>query len=112
MSPQWTWSPSSRASAAAWTSCKPLDAPCAKQFATWIAVQRTRRKQNKLSQDRIARLDSVEFVWAPHTLAWDEVSERLSAYKQTYGHTNVPATWIEDGELGAWVSMQRRLHKK
>ncbi|PYK19450.1 MAG: hypothetical protein DME55_04750, partial [Verrucomicrobia bacterium] len=83
-----------------------------KQFATWVAVQRTRRKQNKLSQDRIARLDSVEFIWAPHTLAWNEMFERLSAYKQTYGHTNVPATWIEGAELGAWVSMQRRLHKK
>lgn len=83
-----------------------------KQFATWVAVQRTRRKQNKLSQDRIARLDSIEFVWAPHTLAWDEMFGRLSAYKQIFGHTNVPATWIEDAELGAWVSMQRRLHKK
>jgi superfamily II DNA or RNA helicase len=83
-----------------------------KQLATWIAVQRTRRKQNKLSQDRIFRLESVGFVWAPHTSMWDEMFERLSEYKKNFGHTNVPARWTEDSELGMWVSMQRRLHKK
>lgn len=82
-----------------------------KQFATWVAVQRTRRKRNKLLQDRIARLDSLEFVWAPFTSAWDEMFERLSAYKQTYGHINIPAKWTEDVELGMWVAMQRRLRK-
>jgi len=80
-----------------------------KRLATWVAVQRTRRKQKTLSPARIERLESIQFIWAPHEVAWDDMFARLLAYKRAIGDTNVPATWPKDPELGRWVSMQRRL---
>ena len=81
-----------------------------KRLATWVAVQRIKRKQKRLSPARIERLESIQFIWAPHEVVWDDMFARLLAYKRAVGDTNVPAIWPKDPELGRWVSMQRRLH--
>ena len=45
---------------------------------------------------------------------WDAALSRLQAYREAHGHCNVPSSWKdEDGfALGAWVSKQKREHKK
>jgi Helicase associated domain len=50
----------------------------------------------------------------PHSVLqakWDEMFNRLLAYKATYGDCLVPNRYDEDPSLGAWVSTQRRQYK-
>jgi hypothetical protein len=42
---------------------------------------------------------------------WDNMFERLLAFKAKHGHCLVPNRYDEDRSLGAWVSTQRRHYK-
>jgi hypothetical protein len=82
----------------------------------WCGTQRRNYNDNKLSADRVKRLEQIGFVWDPLTIAWDETWEEmyaaLTAYKQTHGDCNVPAIWKDNFQLGHWCSRQRTFHKK
>jgi hypothetical protein len=43
---------------------------------------------------------------------WDEKFGQLQAFKDCYGHCNVPFQWTQDRWLGIWVANQRRLREK
>ncbi|MGI8967035.1 MAG: helicase associated domain-containing protein, partial [Limisphaerales bacterium] len=43
---------------------------------------------------------------------WDERFGELQAFKQRYGHCDVPDKWAENRGLSGWVSWQRQLRKK
>jgi hypothetical protein len=94
---------------AKWLENKPLGA--------WVHVQRAFRKRGILSSKRIARLEAIGFAWvAPGNIgtkqenwnkAWRTMYERLQAYRQWFGHCQVPAGWAEDPALAKWVQRQR-----
>jgi len=44
--------------------------------------------------------------------SWDERFGQLKAYKDRYGHCNVPAKWSENPQLGSWVSIQRAIFSR
>ena len=82
-------------------------------LATWVSTQRQKKKNRKLSAERIARLEKLDFVWellaTPAT--WEEQFAALKAYKALKGNCNVPQDYPENPSLGKWVSKQRRTKK-
>lgn len=68
--------------------------------------------RQRLTKDRVRRLDDAGFAWSianPNNKTWEERFEDLRDYQQQHGTTRVPRS---SGTLGEWVHMQRRLHNK
>ena len=42
---------------------------------------------------------------------WNQIFQRLVAYKECYQTSNVPFRWKEDPQLGRWVAHQRQKYK-
>jgi superfamily II DNA or RNA helicase len=77
----------------------------------WCTTQRAMHKNNKLSADRVKRLEQLGFVWNPIGDAWDQMFDALAAYKQTHGDCNVPRRWKGNSKLELWCTTQRAMHK-
>ena len=77
----------------------------------WVKNQRTERKGDKLSAERIQRLDDIGFVWELRSspLTWDERLDELTKYKAEHGDCSVPKSY---GPLGHWVTSQRTARRK
>ncbi len=73
----------------------------------WIMHQRVARREERLSADRIKRLDDLGFSWDPSAEAWSRLFAALVKYKTEHGHCNVPKRDSKHGQLGRWVSEQR-----
>lgn len=86
----------------------PADPP----LGTWSSNQRTSMKKGALSAERIARLEALGFVWDLHDATWEEMCQRLRAFKARAGHTDLPAKYPADPQLGRWCSRQRQSKKK
>lgn len=82
------------------------------QLGVWCGVQRRAYKTNKLSPDRVKRLEELGFVWDQLAVAWEEMFAALRAYAETHGDCNVPQNCKGNVKLGAWCSTQRMQYKK
>jgi superfamily II DNA or RNA helicase len=76
-------------------------------LGNWVSVQRL--KKDKLSPERLHRLEELGFIWDAREAAWEEGFYHLKLYKESEGHCNVPVRHKDkDGfALGQWVSVQR-----
>jgi hypothetical protein len=75
----------------------------------WVSDQRKRRDKEKLSSDRISRLDDIDFIWDVNAEKWEVGFNALVAYQNREKSCSVPRSHKENGfNLGAWVSKQRR----
>lgn len=80
------------------------------KIGIWVSAQRKAYKDNKLSQDKIDKLNSMGFKWCAND-SWNEMFE---IYKSLVEQgVNVTKAYItEDGvNIGYWVSTQRRAYK-
>ena len=85
-------------------------------FGHWVHVQREFKKKGMLSEERIARLDSIGFEWHSsrsrawlHADVWSDTFAHLVAWQEEHGHANVPASHRENA-LGKWVQRQRHAY--
>ena len=78
-------------------------------LGNWVRNQRRDRKFGReIMRSRIARLDSLGFVWEFFSSTrWEDMFAQLSAFKEVHGHCNVPQRWPENIKLGRWVNTQR-----
>ncbi len=83
-----------------------------KKLSSWISVQRNMFRKNKLSKERIERLEELGFVWDPISTIWEEMFTELCKFKQENGHCNILKNSSGVRGLGNWVSHQRALFKK
>ena len=89
-----------------------------KPLTDWVAMQRTYQRKGTLAEDRIKRLDLINFEWTPASLGarpdddrWFEVYMELVDFKKKNGHAN-PSQVDPNPEiatLGKWVNDQRHL---
>jgi hypothetical protein len=64
-----------------------------------------------MSDDRIAALEKLGFVWNSHDEVWEERLQELIQYKSVFGDTNVPSNYQANPKLAIWIKRQRRQHK-
>ncbi|MGG1650475.1 Helicase associated domain protein [Paenibacillus sp. NRS-1775] len=79
----------------------------------WVNVQRVNYKKGRIIEDRITRLNEINFVWDKYDEKWTKAIELMNEYKNKHGHCNVPYKYIDKGgvKLGFWVNCQRTLKK-
>jgi len=87
----------------------PSNWPENKALPGWLSSQRTLRKSNKLSEERILLLNEVGFIWNLHE--WEQSFLELSAFKDAHGDCDVPMKFPENPRLASWVSSQRSARK-
>eukprot|EP00536_Pseudo-nitzschia_multiseries_P005258 jgi/Psemu1/190101/e_gw1.96.74.1 len=83
--------------------------PCSDPaLGDWVRHQRRLHKKGTISRERIALLESLGFEWVLRVAcSWDDMYQRLVAYKNKYFTTRVPQSYKEDPKLGQWVKAQR-----
>ena len=75
-------------------------------LGNWVGIQR--KTKDKLTSERIARLDAIGFVWSVLDKNWEEAFRALENFYHREGHCIVLHTHVENGiKLGRWVSDQR-----
>jgi len=78
------------------------------KLGLWANTQRTVKKNGKLSEDRVRRLDELGFIWAPKKAFWEEMFAALQDFTEVHGHCNVGRGYRENPKLPVWVNNQRR----
>ena len=77
-------------------------------LATWCYTQRERRKNGRLSKERIRALDEIGFVWNQDLQReWMKNYEELKSFVGKY--QRFPKS--TEGNLGGWCHTQRKMHK-
>jgi superfamily II DNA or RNA helicase len=92
------------------------------KLAHWVAVQRRQKKLGRLSENRIAKLNSVGFEWVRgrggvgksgiRTETWEAMFAQLEKFYRENGHSCVPQQYRENPKLGWWVTTQRKNRRK
>lgn len=86
-------------------------------LARWAKRQRYQyklfkeRKPSTMTEERIAALENLGFVWDSHGALWDERYSELQQFSQAMGHANVPSSFPPNPKLAIWVKCQRRQYK-
>lgn len=97
----------------------PQNYPQDPALARWARRQRHQFKLNRqqhlkpsMSKERQLMLEQVGFVWDPQMDSWEIRRQELEAYKERYGHCNVPSRYAENPGLATWVKRQRTAHRQ
>ena len=80
-----------------------------KELGGWVGRQRTEYSKQKVSADRVSKLNDLGFEWDPFSSDWEEKFKDLLAYKAVHGDCLVAALDADYKGLGKWVSRQRTL---
>ena len=82
----------------------------------WVNNLRHKFKKGELSDERVAMLDEIGFVWDPKkqkkAALWAAQYSDLVAFKQEFGHCMVPQRYEGNGGLGLWVNYVRQQFKR
>ena len=89
-------------------------APSGFELGLWCGMRRTQRNDGRLSDDRIAQLDALDFVWDQLQEDFDAALAELAAYVQTHGTAKVPQDYeTPDGfKLGDWCVERRKRRRQ
>jgi len=78
------------------------------KLGIWVNTQRHQNRQ-KLTQNQIAKLDSLNFSWDPIGEQWEQAFDALKEFHKTKGHCRAVAGIRFKGiKLGPWISTQRK----
>jgi len=83
---------------------------CSNMRTAYKNIQKGMKTNYNLSQDRIERLEEIGFQWKD--VAYDEAFEKrcreLIAFKEEFGHCNVPRRYAGNPSLGQWSYNTRK----
>ena len=83
-------------------------------LARWTKRQRyqfklrSEGKVSTLTDERVAMLDELGFVWNSHTATWEERLAELEQYRKENGDCNVPSQYPINQKLATWVKVSLR----
>lgn len=81
------------------------------QLGAWVPNQRIAYRHDKLSSERIQRLEEIGLVWDRNEARWEENFKKLLVYREEKGDCNVPRPWPDDPPLARWVNYQRNAYR-
>jgi hypothetical protein len=84
----------------------PKEFPIDLELGLWVHTQRRVFSKETLIDVRRDALDSIGFEWDPNEADWQNMFQRLEAYKVKHGDCNVLRKCAYD--LSTWVNTQRR----
>lgn len=92
----------------------PSNYPDNPQLANWVSQQRQNRRRGKILPERKKMLDEVGFTWTVDRTesSWNLRYSQLVEFKQQHGHCKVPTHYVDNPQLGKWVSRQRQQRKQ
>jgi superfamily II DNA or RNA helicase len=93
----------------AWVSAKYVT-PDGYKLGAWVNGQRNSKLNSQLSQDRVARLESLPaWVWDAYREKWENGFAQLMAYVKVHGDAKVPMAQITSHgyKLGNWLTKVR-----
>lgn len=73
----------------------------------WTSIQRRLYNENKLSGDRVNKLNKLGFPWNIQRAYWTKMYRSLVDFHRRFGHLKVPWGWEEDQHLAPWVQRTR-----
>lgn len=76
----------------------------------WCLRQRKTKKDGKLHDRKVAKLNNIGFVWDYLSYAWLQKYEQLQQYASKNGHPNIPKS--DERHLHEWCCDQRKLYRK
>ena len=85
------------------------------KLGQWTSVQRATWKKEKLSTEKIQKLENFsDWSWNLIDSKWEEGFKELVKYVQEFEHCDVSQKFLTKNnfKLGQWVSVQRRTWKK
>lgn len=81
-------------------------------LGVWVSTQRSDYKDNKLSADKIEKLNRIGMCWNTYDCKWKEKYNLLLDYYKEYGHINLKSNEEYKGvKLGMWLSSQRQAYR-
>ena len=73
----------------------------------WLSEQRKHRE--RLTPDRLKRLNSLGFSWDPYADQWEQKFAAMQKFRKRAGHCRVePGCKVDGLNLGFWVNVQRK----
>lgn len=85
------------------------------KLGAWVANQKSKYKQGRLTPEQISRLENVDpsWTWDLMETVWQEFFEELKEFIRINGHANVPykVNGVKS-KLGEWVAGQRKFFAK
>ena len=82
------------------------------KLASWVVNNRVCYRNNFLSEDRVKKLEAIDFVWDVNEAEWLEQYQELKKFFEKNGHGNIATTDKAWGNLGHWLATNRRVYKK
>jgi hypothetical protein len=75
-----------------------------RNLRSWVITQRAKRNADELTPERIAKLNTLGFVWNAITARFAVKLSALRVFYAREGHTKMPRSFIEgDIALGSWM---------
>lgn len=83
-------------------------------LGNWISAQRNAYRSQRLSDDKIGKLESIGMVWSPYEQQWNVGYDHAEQYYKANGNVNMSAAYVTpDGyKLGEWLRSQKRSYNK
>lgn len=81
-----------------------------KKLGSWVSTQRNLKLHNKLSREKIKRLNAIGFKWKlvdKVVATWEQRFQELTQFKSKYGHCAVSNRYSGYKHLSTWVKVQR-----
>ena len=90
----------------------PQDYKANKKLGAWVNTQRVFYAKNKLSRERIDKLEALGFAWDPFESDWQEMYSALESFWREHGHCRVPRGHEAFLKLRRWIMSQRYFYAK
>jgi len=85
------------------------------QLANWVQRQRKLYRggtAEKLAEDRVEKLNAIDFQFDVQKAAWMEKYDELLEYRSYHGDCIVPNEYDNNRPLGIWVDQQRQHYSR
>ncbi len=83
------------------------------QLASWVSVQRERRKKGRMTDEQVHRLEKLGFTWKHRERgSWADRFAEVEKFKAKHGHCEIPLAYPDNPKLGRFINAMRTKRNK